>query len=81
MGKSKAPDPLQLFGENIRKLREAKGLSLRNVAAMCNLDHSGIGKIERGELNVTILTVLELSKGLEVHPKKLFDLDFNLDEG
>ena len=80
MGKNKAENPLLTFGENVRKLREAKGLSLRNLAAMCNLDHSGIGKIERGELNVTILTVLELAKGLDLHPKKLFDLDFKLDD-
>jgi transcriptional regulator with XRE-family HTH domain len=80
MGKAKAENPLLKFGENVRKLREAKGLSLRQLSAMCNLDHSGISKIERGELNITILSILELAKGLEVPPKKLFDLDFKLDD-
>lgn len=80
MGKTKAADPLQIFGENIRKLREARGLSLRGLAAMCKLDHSVIARIEQGKKNITILTVLELAKGLEVHPKKLFDLDFKLED-
>lgn len=80
MGKQKASDPLKEFGDNLRKLREARGLSLRNLAAQCRLDHSDISRIERGEKNITILTILELAKGLDIHPKKLFDLDFRLED-
>jgi len=68
---------LQLkFGDYIQKLRERKGLSLRDVAANCELDSSNISKIERGFFNVRLSTIVELAKGLEVPPKKLLDFDF-----
>ncbi|MBS1511654.1 MAG: helix-turn-helix transcriptional regulator [Bacteroidetes bacterium] len=71
-------DFLKSFGKNLKKIREKKGVSLRELAASCNVDHSNIGKIEKGEFNITLLTILELSKGLEIHPKKL--LDFEIEE-
>ena len=80
MGKIKPTDPLKLFGDNVKKLREAKGLSLRNMATRCRIDHSDIGKIEKGEKNITILTIIELAKALEAHPKKLFDIPFDLED-
>ncbi|MEX1015090.1 MAG: helix-turn-helix transcriptional regulator [Candidatus Paceibacterota bacterium] len=37
------------FGEHIRKLREEKGLPLRKVAAVLDIDPSTLSKVERGE--------------------------------
>ncbi len=73
-----ASEFLMRFGKNLRTLRGIKGMSLRELAVWCSLDHSNIGKIEKGEYNITLLTVLELSKALEIHPKKL--LDFEIEE-
>ena len=39
----------------------------------CVIDYSDIGKIEKGNRNIQLTTILELSKGLEIHPKELFD--------
>lgn len=64
------------FGNYVQKLRERKGLSLRDVATNCELDSSNISKIERGFFNVRLSTIVELAKGLEVHPKKLLDFEF-----
>ena len=64
------------FGENLKKLREKKKLSLREVAYNCELDDSNISKIEHGKSNITLKTVIELSKGLEVSLKSLFDFDW-----
>ena len=36
------------------------------------MDHSNISKIEKGEVDLRISTIQELSKGLEVHPQELF---------
>ena len=66
------------LGRHIKKLREIKGYSLRDLAAECGIDYSDISKMERGEKNITFLTMVELATALEVPPKKL--LDFNLDE-
>ncbi|NCI50500.1 helix-turn-helix domain-containing protein [Sediminibacterium roseum] len=62
---------LQKFGAHIRRLREDKGLSLRELSYACNIDNSKISKIEQGRINVTVLTVLDLSAGLELPPAEL----------
>ena len=64
---------LTAFGNNLKKIRNSKGLSLRALAAACtSLDHSDIAKIERGETNATLLTILQLARGLDVSPEELF---------
>lgn len=75
MGKAPGQDYLIKFGENLKKIREAKGLSQRQLAALCTIDHSNISKMERGEKNITLLTVAELATALEVRPKKLLDFE------
>lgn len=65
------------FGENLRNLRESKNISLLKLSYNCSIDESKISKIEHGKFNITLSTILELAKGLEVHPKKLFDFDVN----
>jgi transcriptional regulator with XRE-family HTH domain len=67
---------LQQFGEHLKKQREAKGYSLRSLSAMCTIDHSDIGKIEKGEKNITLLTLLELATALETTPNNLLDFEF-----
>jgi transcriptional regulator with XRE-family HTH domain len=68
---------LKKFGENLKKIREGKGISQRALATFCDVDASHISKIERGEKNITILTIIELAHGLEVKPKKLWDFEID----
>ena len=76
MEKDFSQDYLKKFGENLKNLRESKGHSLRSLAAECKIEHSDIAKMEKGEINITILTVLELAIALQVHPRKLLDFDY-----
>lgn len=62
---------LQKFGDNIRNIRKEKGLSLRQLAAFCSIDHSDIGKIEKGQVNITLLTLTNLAEALGVSPSIL----------
>lgn len=64
------------FGNHVRKIRDSKKYSLRKVASMCNLDDSNISKIENGKFNVQLSTIIELAKGLEIHPSELLNYDF-----
>jgi transcriptional regulator with XRE-family HTH domain len=66
---------LKRFGENLRKLREQRNLSLRQLSYACNIDYSKIGKIEKGQINITFTTFLELARGLEIKLSKLLDFD------
>jgi transcriptional regulator with XRE-family HTH domain len=63
---------LKEFGNNLKKIRKRKGFSLRALSYECSVDFSDIGKIERGETNVTLLTIMQLAKALDVPPEELF---------
>ncbi len=67
---------LIILGTNIKRLREAKGLSLRQLSYACNIDNSKIAKIEKGQINITFTTLLQLANALEVHPSELLNTSF-----
>lgn len=71
---------LEKFGENVLKRRSELKLSYRELAQKCDIDFSAISKIEKGQKSFEFQTILELAKGLEVHPKDLFDFDFEIDK-
>jgi transcriptional regulator with XRE-family HTH domain len=66
----------QRFGQHLQDIRKSKELSLREVAEMCSLDNSNISKIEHGKFDIQLSTIIELARGLGVHPKQLLDYDF-----
>jgi transcriptional regulator with XRE-family HTH domain len=63
------------FGARLKKLRQERGLSQRELSQNCAIDHSKIGKMERGLINPTLVTIVELAKGLNVHPSELLQFD------
>lgn len=63
---------LKEFGENLRKLREAKKLKQEDLGLALNSDGSHIGKIERGEKRINILTVRKLLFALNCEANDLF---------
>jgi transcriptional regulator with XRE-family HTH domain len=69
-----------MFGKQIQKFRTLQNLSFRQLAQRCDVDFSNISKIEKGEINIQLGTIMELSKGLNIHPKELFDFSFDLNE-
>ncbi|GMN06303.1 hypothetical protein MTsPCn5_16920 [Croceitalea sp. MTPC5] len=70
-------DFLRAFGKRLQQLRKSKELSYRKMSTMCDIDYSDISKIEKGQVNIQLSTILELSKALEVEPKEFFE--FNKD--
>ena len=63
---------LKAFGKKVRKLRKDQGLSQEAFAARANFDRSYMGHIERGEKNVTLTKIYQISDALGVSPKELF---------
>ena len=59
------------IGEQIRKLREDKGLPLRKVAAELDIDQSILSKIERGERKASKEQIIKIAKIFSVDEKKL----------
>ena len=59
------------FGLKVREQRKLKKLSQERLALLCNIDRSYMGRIERGEVNITLEKLYELAKALDVLPKNL----------
>lgn len=70
-------DFLKLVGEKIRIIRKVQGLTQEELAERSNLQDSYIGGIERGERNVSLLTLEKIIKGLNVSPESLFKFENN----
>lgn len=54
------------LGARIRELREARGLSLRDLAELAGVNHNNISAIERGKYNARIDTIERLAECLGV---------------
>jgi DNA-binding XRE family transcriptional regulator len=67
---------IKAFGRNIYRIRYEKGISQGELANRADMPINQIGRIERGEVNTTISTVLALSRAFEVNFKTLFEFDF-----
>lgn len=59
------------FGQLVRKYRKEKNMSQEQLALLCNMDRSYLGRIERGEVNPTLEKIYELAKSLGVNVKDL----------
>ena len=61
-----AGDPaLVKIGEVIRHVRKERGLSQELLAVDAGVDRSYMGGIERGEHNLTVMSLLRIAKALE----------------
>jgi transcriptional regulator with XRE-family HTH domain len=63
---------LRRLGDRIRDLREARGLSQSELAALAGLHRTYIGGVERGERNVSALNLIAIARGLGVEVGNLF---------
>ena len=61
------------FGLVVRRLRENKGFSQEAFAALAGIDRSYQGRIERGEVSITLRMIEVLSKTFGLKATQLFD--------
>lgn len=61
------------FGGNVRRFREALGITQEDVSEASGLDRSYIGGVERGERNPTLTAILQLASALRIAPGRLFE--------
>ncbi|MEI6507293.1 MAG: helix-turn-helix transcriptional regulator [Bacteroidota bacterium] len=71
----KNPTFLKALGQRIKRLREDRKLTQLALGELCNNHAEQIGRIERGELNVSICSLLIIADALEIDLKELFDFN------
>lgn len=64
---------LKKVGDNLRKIRKEKGYSMENLANETEMEYRQLGRIERGEINTSIVSLLRLCETLKVELKDLFE--------
>lgn len=65
-------DPaLVSLGVAIRRVRQSQDVSQEKLALLAEVDRSYVGRVERGDNNVAILTLLKLASALNINLEKL----------
>ena len=60
------------FGERVRELRVAKGLSQEELAFKAGVHRTYLGGIERGERNPSLKNITTIAKALDISLSELF---------
>ena len=59
-------EPLAQFSENLRRLRLANGMTQEALSDASQLDPGEISRLERGDRNPRLLTIVRIARGLDV---------------
>ena len=59
------------IGRLLRKKRAEKKITQEALALQCGIDRSYLGRIERGEVNITVLKLYEIASVLQIDAKEL----------
>lgn len=70
--KEKAPQLVQL-GDALRARREALGITQYELARLSGMHRTFVAAVERGERNVSVLTLLRLTLALESTAAEIFE--------
>lgn len=62
---------LQALGSAVRRRRQLLQISQESLALLSGIDRSHMGRIERGERNVTMLNLLRIADALDCQPSVL----------
>lgn len=66
-------DYLVKLGEKIAEKRSAVGLSQNALAGRCDMDRQNMHKIEKGMINISMLTLKKIADALNIPPRELLD--------
>jgi len=70
---------LKRFGKHVKDLRLKSGFSQDDVVMNSNRITKGtVSDIENGKRNLSFTTLIDLAKGLKIHPKELMDFEVDL---
>ncbi|MCK9928838.1 helix-turn-helix domain-containing protein [Frankia sp. Mgl5] len=64
-------DLQRIFGRNLRRYREQRGLSQEAFADVVGVHRTYMGGVERGERNLTLKSVERIAEVIEVDPLEM----------
>jgi transcriptional regulator with XRE-family HTH domain len=69
--RNKQGDARLAFGQAVRKLRLAKGVSQEKLAELAEIHRTYIGDVERGTRNIALLNMCRIAAALDVSLSRL----------
>jgi len=63
---------LKALGDAIREGRKLLGVSQEDFAELCDVHRTYIGQVERGEKNISFISILRIARALKTKPSILF---------
>lgn len=60
------------IGSTIKEIRKEKNIQQQDLAAACNFEKSNMARIESGNVNVTVGTLLKIAFALDISINELF---------
>lgn len=70
---NKNTDQLIKIGAQIRRLREAHGLNLHELARLCGISASALSLIETGKRDLRVSSLLRIAGALRTAPAEILD--------
>ena len=67
-----ARDPLKLFSDRLREMREKRGISQQKLSELAGLNRNYVSDVERGRRNPCLNNIVKLAEALDVAPGELF---------
>jgi transcriptional regulator with XRE-family HTH domain len=64
-------DMRRLVGENVRRIRQDRGLTQEQFADLSGFSQQYLSGLERGRRNPTVVTLFELATALKAQPVEL----------
>lgn len=62
---------LKETGNKVKAARNSKGISVRKLGKMCNIDYSNLSRFENGQVNIGVYTLKRIADSLGVDIRKL----------
>lgn len=62
----------EMIGAQLRAQRKSRHYSIEELAFLVHMDPSHLGKVERGENNITLSTLDRVLRGLDIDPRRFF---------
>ena len=64
---------LNKLGKSIAKKRQDASLTQSGLALKCDMDRQAMHKIEKGMVNISVMTLKKIAEEIGVSPKDLLD--------
>lgn len=71
MTRNNQSDPRLPFGQAVRKVRLAKGLSQEKLAELAEIHRTYIGDVERGTRNISLVNMTRIASALDMPLSRL----------